>query len=69
MLQCFSKYSPKMFCKIPHTDFTETAALQKFWFAAVMLSEHIPTSNTFGGSGDNFFKEMVVLLFVLFLLV
>ena len=31
-------------CEILHTDFTEMAELQKFWFAAAMLPESIPTA-------------------------
>ena len=42
--QYFTKYSQKIFCEILHTDFTEMAALQKFQFAAAMLSERIPTA-------------------------
>ena len=39
----FHKIFSEMLCEILYTDFTEMAALQKFQFAAAMLSERIPT--------------------------
>ena len=46
-LPCFTmfhKIFSEILCEILHTDFTEMAALQKFWFAAAMLPESIPTA-------------------------